>query len=104
MALTEMCLGGNVGARINLEKIGPGLRLDHKLFSETNTRWLIEVEPAKIEGFLAHCAKHQIPLSEIGDVGGTEIEVVERRGKQVLKVPVATARQAWEEPIHKVMG
>lgn len=104
VALTEMCLGGNIGARINLEKLGAGLRNDYKLFSETNTRWLIEVESGKIDGFLAHCGKHKIPVSEIGDVGGTDIEVVERRGKQVLKVDVAAARKAWEEPIHKVMG
>ncbi|OYT27036.1 MAG: phosphoribosylformylglycinamidine synthase II [Candidatus Altiarchaeales archaeon ex4484_96] len=43
VALAEMCFGGDVGARVDLGILG-GLRTDFKLFSESNGRWLIEVE------------------------------------------------------------
>ncbi|MFH1722630.1 MAG: phosphoribosylformylglycinamidine synthase subunit PurL [Candidatus Altiarchaeota archaeon] len=44
VALAEMCFGGDLGAGIELNGLGD-LRTDYKLFSESNGRWLIEVDP-----------------------------------------------------------
>jgi len=40
----EMAFGGDLGIALDLSPIG-SLRTDYKLFSESNGRWLIEVEP-----------------------------------------------------------
>ncbi|MFQ6061389.1 MAG: phosphoribosylformylglycinamidine synthase subunit PurL, partial [Thermoplasmata archaeon] len=52
VAISEMCLGGDLGASVNLSGIGR-LRFDHKLFSESNTRWVVEVNPMDEEEFIS---------------------------------------------------
>ena len=47
ITIAEMTIGGDIGCEIDLSKIGKDLRSDYKLFSETNTRWLIEVKEEK---------------------------------------------------------
>jgi phosphoribosylformylglycinamidine synthase subunit PurL len=104
VALAEMALGGDVGATVNLEKVAPGLRNDEKLFSETNTRWILEVAPDREEPFRAHFTKARVPVAELGTVGGTDLHVVERRNATVLKVPLTNAREAWTAPLHRVVA
>ena len=43
VALAEMCIGGNLGACVDISTHAPDLRSDLKLFSESNTRWLAEI-------------------------------------------------------------
>ncbi|MEA3255890.1 MAG: phosphoribosylformylglycinamidine synthase subunit PurL [Candidatus Altiarchaeota archaeon] len=43
VAITEMSLGGDLGVELDLSGI-KDLRMDFKLFSESNGRWLVEVE------------------------------------------------------------
>ena len=45
-SLAEMCIGGGMGARISLSELGEGTS-SVKLFSESNTRWLMEAESGK---------------------------------------------------------
>ncbi|HHQ44544.1 MAG TPA: phosphoribosylformylglycinamidine synthase subunit PurL [Candidatus Altiarchaeales archaeon] len=42
VALSEMCFGGRLGVELDLSVMG-GLRTDFKLFSESPTRWVVEV-------------------------------------------------------------
>ena len=44
VCISEMSIGGDIGVDINLIKIGPNLRSDFKLFSETNTRWILDFQ------------------------------------------------------------
>jgi len=104
VALAEMCLGGDIGASVNLEKVAPGLRHDEKLFSETNTRWIVEVEPARAEAFRSHFTTAKVPVSELGTVGGSDFHVIERRNVTVFKVAVAKMREAWSTPLHRVVA
>jgi phosphoribosylformylglycinamidine synthase len=43
VAICEMLLGGDIGASIDVASVNPKLRSDYKLFSESNTRWVVEV-------------------------------------------------------------
>jgi len=43
IALAEMSIGGDLGIEVDLKGIG-NLRPDFKLFSESNTRWVVEVK------------------------------------------------------------
>jgi phosphoribosylformylglycinamidine synthase subunit PurL len=104
VAVAEMALGGDMGATINLEKVAPGLRADEKLYSETNTRWLCEVRPDDAEAFRAHFSKAQIPVSEVGTVGGPDLHVIDRRGATVLRIGLDAAREAWSAPMHRVVA
>ncbi len=104
VAVAEMAMGGDLGVTINLEKVAPSLRHDEKLFSETNTRWVIEVAPENEAPFRDHFAQARIPVAEIGRVGGRDLHVIERRGTTVLRVPLEEARRAWSEPLHRVVA
>ncbi|MDD5112073.1 MAG: phosphoribosylformylglycinamidine synthase subunit PurL [Candidatus Altiarchaeota archaeon] len=49
-AISEMCFGGKLGVDIDLTSSGK-LRTDIKLFSESNGRWLVEVEKRNAASF-----------------------------------------------------
>ena len=73
VALAEMCFAGGLGADVSLAPLAvEGDHLDDatRLFSESNTRFLVEVPQAKRDEFLKICSG--TPLAEIGadlDVG-----------------------------------
>jgi phosphoribosylformylglycinamidine synthase len=66
-AVSEMCIGGQIGAAIDLDGTGE-LRTDKKLFSESNTRWLVEIEPANAPVFESIFG--ELPAFRIGEIGG----------------------------------
>ena len=74
-----------------------GLSAERKLFSESNTRWIAEVEEKdvpefeKIMGPDATC---------IGRTGGDRF-IVKGTG---IDIPVKEIRKAWNDPIWDLMG
>ncbi|MEM2900928.1 MAG: phosphoribosylformylglycinamidine synthase subunit PurL [Thermoplasmata archaeon] len=93
VSLSEMCFGGKIGARIDVSSIGK-MRTDVKLFSESNTRWLVEVRSQYENEFL-----ERVPYAHrIGYVEGSEITI--RDGKKVdIGISVDTTRRAWENEL-----
>jgi len=55
-----------VGANLNLEKLGR-LRSDVKLFSESNSRWLIEVRKGKEKQLPKDRRTKVVKLGRVGD-------------------------------------
>jgi phosphoribosylformylglycinamidine synthase II len=47
VCLAEMAIGGNIGATIDVSEVKKELRTDFKLFSESNSRWVVEVDKEK---------------------------------------------------------
>ena len=46
VALSEMLMAGGFGAELSLNELaGNAERVDYKLFSESNGRWIVEVSP-----------------------------------------------------------
>lgn len=88
VALAEMCLGGDIGAEV--EWSPDGLRPDLALFSESNTRWVLEArgEPSALEGTL-----EGLPLRRLGRVGGSEMRV--RIGNREFALGIEAMRNAW---------
>lgn len=68
-ALCEMCV--NIGASVNLSPVGPGMRPDDVLFSESHARAIISTsEPEAVRGML-----DGIPHAVIGTTGGSELKL-----------------------------
>jgi len=44
VCISEMAVGGDIGAMVDISEIGTDLRTDFKLFQESNPRWIIEVK------------------------------------------------------------
>lgn len=100
VALAEMCMGGDVGANVDLSPIGR-LASDVKLFSESNTRWLVEARDAV--AFEAHMKATSVPVQRLGIVGGREIAI--RDGpKRLLTTGVVDARREHTEAFHRRMA
>jgi phosphoribosylformylglycinamidine synthase II len=99
VAAAEMCMGGDVGARLDLKGMD-SMRLDFQLFSESNGRWLVEVRREKEERFLGHL--QGVSVTHIGSVGGTELSIVGE--KKRFKIPVNEMREAWTAPLYDQLG
>jgi phosphoribosylformylglycinamidine synthase len=94
-----MCIGGDVGAQIDLTGIAD-LRTDIKLFSESNTRWLVEVPKENEEKF------HEImkvPVYKIGSVGGSNLTIMDGE-KSIIDTDVSSLRKAWNDTLWEMMG
>ncbi len=73
VAAAEMAIAGGLGARIALDRVlaRGELRPWQALFSESLSRWLVEVAPADAELFEARFAG--LPLAPVGEVGGSAL-------------------------------
>lgn len=88
----EMALGGDTGFEIDVSGLCD-LRFDSKLFSESNTRWLVEVPQKNAKKF-----EKKIGALRVGRVtGGDEMIFID--GSQKLELPITKARQKWGNSI-----
>ncbi len=88
VAVSEMAFGGNLGARLDLDALGK-LRTDFKLFSETNGRWLVEVENADVKKF-----ENIIKAKKIGQVI-REKRIMVSDKKTELNFSLEGLREQW---------
>ncbi|MFH1055250.1 MAG: phosphoribosylformylglycinamidine synthase subunit PurL [Candidatus Altiarchaeota archaeon] len=90
-ALAEMCFGGDIGAEVDLKRIGK-LRSDVKLFSESNGRWLVEVKPEDAKKF-----EKIVKCTRLGVVGGRRIKIFD--GKVKVELDLDEARDRWASAV-----
>lgn len=93
VTMAEMCIGGDVGAELDLSTLGQ-LPNIVSLFSESNTRWVVEVEKGREMEFLQ---RMKAPVTRIGQVGGTGL-IVSNDGL-VLEKEVSVLREKWSRPL-----
>ncbi|HVM44331.1 MAG TPA: phosphoribosylformylglycinamidine synthase subunit PurL, partial [Candidatus Thermoplasmatota archaeon] len=97
VTLAEMCMGGDVGARVDLAPLG-NFASDVKLFSESNTRWLVEARDSL--ALEAHLRAAGVPYQRIGTVGGRTIEISDG-SRRLVAVAVEDARREHVEAFHR---
>jgi phosphoribosylformylglycinamidine synthase len=97
VAMAEMCIGGDVGAGLDLSEMG--LRDLTALFSESNTRWLVEVDKGREQEFVQRLG---VPALRIGEVGGDELRIM--NDGLVLRSDVTELRRRWSSPLWDLLG
>jgi phosphoribosylformylglycinamidine synthase II len=102
VALAEMAFAGGLGATVYLKAVprtGPIYRNDYILFSESNSRFLVEVSPASEAKFMKAMAG--IPMASIGHVSETEYLEIHglTEGDVVIKASLAELKEAWQKPL-----
>ena len=97
VALAEMCIGGDVGAQIDLSTLDP-LPNTVSLFSESNTRWVVEVDQGREKEFLE---KMKAPVTRIGEVSGNSLSIC--NDGLVLEKPVDVLRERWSKPLWELL-
>lgn len=98
VALAEMCFGNGLGAEIKLsgETSEDSLPVDalSELFSESNSRFLIEVQAGEEDKF--EKMLKGFPLVKLGRVSdGRVLQIMDSVGKKIVNVPTESCFDAW---------
>lgn len=112
VAVCEMAFAGRLGAQIDLSQISiePGMnedvdslesdRLDEsiiKLFSESNSRFLVEVEQdyaSEVENFF-----EGLPFKWVGEVVDSGKVEIQDGSKTLVDCDIETLRKSWQQPL-----
>jgi len=101
VTIAEMAFAGGLGASINLESIPLGEPIDRDdfiLFSESNSRFLVEVTPESQADF--EKIMDGVSVSNIGQVTDNEVlEIYGVAGKKVVTASLGELKEAWQKPI-----
>jgi len=103
VCLAEMAIGGDRGATIDASEVGSELRTDFKLFSESNTRWIVEVKRDKQIEFEKLLTKEHVTFTLLGKTKGKHL-VIQDNKKTVIDLGVDVLRECWRKPIWNFMG
>lgn len=99
-AVAEMAFAGGLGATVDLTKVPTSLeQLDPVvlLFSESNTRFICEVDPTQAKTF--ERLLDGVPFAAIGNVTEQPELVVNVDGTSILQADNASLKQAWQAPL-----
>lgn len=103
VTLAEMAIGGNKGIEVDLLGLKEKLRSDFKLFSETNTRWIIEVKQEFKEDFEKIVNIENVEKTMIGRVKGEKL-IIKNDDDVLIEESIETLRDIWKNAIGKIMG
>lgn len=100
VAATEMAMAGGMGMRIDLSGMpGEDLHATQRLFSESNTRFLVEAEPQSAAEFEALLSQSDVPVCRLGTIEG-DFRLVATAGTDVvLDVSLQDAKAAWKQTL-----
>ncbi|MEM0493141.1 MAG: phosphoribosylformylglycinamidine synthase subunit PurL [Candidatus Thermoplasmatota archaeon] len=104
VALTEMSIGNGIGVTIDLKDIGGDMRVDFKLYSESNTRWIAEVKKEKQKEFEVLLTKSNTPYTLIGETIEEKRLVVKNKNKKIIDLDIKTLSEKWRDAIWSIMG
>ncbi len=99
VALAEMCIGGNIGCQVDLTRLGD-MRNDAKLFSESNSRWLVELRKGK-EKLMPKDRKAK--MTKIGSVQGDSL-FISSSDKTLIELGTDKIAKSFNEPLWRLVG
>jgi phosphoribosylformylglycinamidine synthase II len=97
----EMAFAGGLGVVLNLAALAEASDIDSDavlLFSESNTRFLVEVSESNAATFTE--TLNSLPFVEVGVVNdGDQCSVVGTGGQTVIESSIEELRQVWKQPL-----
>ena len=109
-AVAEMAFAGGLGAAIDASSIGLdllaysedeevdlGYVIAAVLFSESNTRFVVEVEPENAAAFEA--AFDGVEIVKLGEVIADPVLTIELAHEEIIKSDIASLKDAWQKPL-----
>jgi phosphoribosylformylglycinamidine synthase subunit PurSL len=98
-AIAEMAIGGRRGATIDLATApqASGLEATKLLFSESQSRFLLEVPAGRLDDLRANL--RDVPHAVIGETTAAADLVVRHGRQEVLRCGVDELRHAWQRPL-----
>jgi len=99
VAFAEMAFAGGLGIEADLSGLPGGkdcTRTDAQLFSESNSRYIVEVEPDNFDAFAKLMLN--LPFGQIGKVTEDKTLVIKAQdGETVIDTDIETLKQAWQK-------
>ncbi|CAM3766010.1 hypothetical protein NORO109296_06835 [Nocardiopsis rhodophaea] len=95
VALAESALRGGTGCRVALPD-DPFVAL----FSESTARAIVAIRPDAEAAFTELCARHGVPATEIGTVGGTALSITHPGGG--FDIELDELRTAYEGTLPEI--
>jgi len=100
VALAEMAFAGGLGIEADLRGLPKSkdcTGTDAQLFSESNSRYIVEVEPQKYDAFAKLMLN--LPFGQIGKVTEEKTLIIKAEdGKTAIEANVDSLKQAWQKP------
>jgi phosphoribosylformylglycinamidine synthase len=103
VCLSEMAIGGDIGCEVDLTNVGKDLRSDFKLFSESNTRWIIELKKGKEKAFEEKLKEKKIPFVLIGKTKNARL-IINNEREKLVDLKIINIRDIWKNAIWNIMG
>jgi len=101
VALAEMAFAGGLGIEADLRglpKSDDCRRVDTQLFSESTSRYIVEVEPEKYDAFAKLMLN--LPFGQIGKVKEEKtLTIKAENGKKIVETDIDSLKQAWQKPL-----
>lgn len=102
VALAEMAFAGGLGIEADLRGMPKSTdcsRTDTQLFSESNSRYIVEVEPGNYDAFVRLMLN--LPLGQIGKVTEEKTLIIKAEdGKKVIEADIDSLKEAWQKPLN----
>jgi phosphoribosylformylglycinamidine synthase len=107
VALAEMAFAGAQGAKITLDNIRIDDSIDRNspdataalLFSESATRFLVEVSPDKVSAFENLFRTANVPFGHLGEVtAGNSLQINSLTGA-IVNLTLTVLKEAWQKPL-----
>ncbi len=100
VALAEMCLAGGIGADVELRNMpnSGGIRDEIALFSESQTRFIAEVESWKEAEFESIMRKHGSSCGKIGKAKGKKLTATSS-GKKLIDADIKELKESWQKTL-----
>jgi phosphoribosylformylglycinamidine synthase len=101
VALAEMAFAGGMGIETDLRGLpatADCTRTDAMLFSESNSRYIVEVAPENFHAFASLMVN--LPFGQIGKVTSTgRLTIKDKSQVAVVDCDIQTLKQAWQKPL-----
>ena len=100
VALAEMAFAGGLGVDADLKGLAKSddcTNIASQLFSESVSRYIVEVEPKNYNEFAKLMLG--VPFGQIGKVTSDKKVVIKANGKSVINADIDTLKDAWQKPL-----
>jgi len=101
VALAEMAFAGGLGMTISLAEVPTNrdvTRTDQVLFSESTSRFILEIRPQDLANFARLC--RNVRFGQIGTItGDPRLVIKDHNNSTVIDADVAELKHTWQEPL-----
>jgi len=98
VAAAEMAFSGRVGLDLDIAALPTASQIDTHAacFAETPSRYLLEVQPDKLDAVIKSLNKSEIPFGQVGAFAGHDrLTLRAPQDGQILDTPLDNLRDAW---------